>query len=287
MNKLQRYTNRIENLNKQIDLCHSYKQEIKEILKELYGQYKAGLIDKATYDSKTSKFLENKTPKDWYSMYDNYIENYQNEIEQYGNEIENIQLDQNQKINSSSKIFMFIGIISLVLSALFFLQPTITGLTSYSEPLEIFEDGYEKEGSQWTQIQGSRLYERCLQVNSKIKFNSVNIRAKITSATETKELSLRLYFNNETTNEPLELINSCKVEDYTNIWKSCSINKLEQNPDSYWICASNPSGNSDQEYYIIAYQNGGSKRTALWTGQNWQKLNRSSYTIKAKFINNE
>ena len=283
--KLEGYKRIREDLIRQVDLCHEYKERIQDTLEEFQRQFEAGLIDKKTYWSKIYQFLEGKHPDYWYSTYDDHIDKCSERIRYYEEKINEITEDYDEKRNSFSKIFMFIGIISLIFSILFFVQPTITGLIPYSaEPGIIFEDGYTKEGSHWMEIKGSRVYERCLEVNSEIGFDSVKIIGKITSAVDKKDLVFGLYND---ANEPSELIGSCKVDDYDDVWKSCSLGGLEQDKGRYWICAASPSGDSDRTYYTIAYQKGDSRKSALWTGQNWQKLDRASYTIKAQFIQNE
>ena len=183
---------------------------------------------------------------------------------------------------------MIIGILFFILGIFFFVQPTITGLISFEEKPEItFEDGYTKEGYKWMEIKGSRIYERCLQVNSEIDFNSINIIAKVTRATDNRDLALALYRNDDTNDEPLELLGSCKVSKYGVLMKSCAIDGLQESQGQYWVCASSTSGDPSTTYYTIAYQNGDLRRTALWTGENWQKLDGLSYTMKAEFIQNE
>ena len=137
------------------------------------------------------------------------------------------------------------------------------------------------------EIKGSRIYERCMKVNSDIDFNSINIIAKTTRATDDKNLILALYRNDDINDEPSQLVESCKVKEYGLLPKSCSMDNLQETSGQYWICASSPTGDSTTTYYTIAYQNGDLRRTALWTGKNWQKLDGASYTIKAQFIKNE
>jgi hypothetical protein len=178
-------------------------------------------------------------------------------------------------------IFIF-TIMAIMFSLVFFIKPSITGLVTLVTPEStiLIEDGYTKEGTQWLDIQGSRIYERCLQVQTKDSFEDIEISGKITSATNSKDLTFSLYSNN---GSPKDLIDSCKVSNYESLWKSCTIKSIDIPEDTYWICASNPKGDKDRVYYTIAYQVGDVRRTALWTGENWQKLDRASYTIKAIF----
>lgn len=286
--KLEAYKKTREELIRQIELCQLYKEQIKDTLKELNTSYKSGLIDKNIYTLNVNEFLEGKHPQDWYSLYNNHINKCHNKIKNCEEKINEITENYKEKRQSYSKIFMLIGVISLILSLIFVIQPTITGLIPYpTESKIIFEDGYTKEGSQWMHINGLRSYERCINVNSESDFDSIKIIAKITSATDTKDLRFSLFTHNENADEPGSLIDSCNVDNYNDLWKSCTIDNLENTPGEYWICASNPSGDPEKTYYTISYQIGDSKKTALWTGEYWQRLDRASYTMKAQFLSND
>lgn len=287
--KIKTYRRIIEDLHKQIELCQLYKEQINDALQKLYSEYKSGLIDQVNYLIQINKLLQNRSSEEWYSTYDNHINICNKKIKEYHNKIYQLTLEKQTNLDSKAKLFMLIGIITLMSSLVLFFQPAITGLIPYAGVSEVVsEDGYEKEGFRWMEIYGSRSYERCLLVKSEEDFNSVKIIAKVTSALDAKDLSFSLYSNNiENNNEPSSLVSSCKVTDYNNLWKSCLIKNIDQNTGNYWICASNPRGDQDTTYYTIGYQVGDQKTTALWTGENWQKLDRSSYTIKAQFMQDE
>ena len=284
--KLQVYKGIIEDLHKQVELCKLYKEKVRDAIQRLGIQYKSGAIKKEIYLSQLNKFLQNKSPQEWYYTYDNHINICYNKIREYNEKIEQLSHEKQVNINSKTKLFMFIGIISMLIAAMFTIEPSIIGFASLTiKSATISEDGFTKEGTDWQEIHGSKVYERCIKVNSQQNFDSVEITAKITNAIDNKDLIFKLY--NDSYDEPSDLIGLCNVKEYDSIWKSCTIKDLEQNSGEYWICASNPNGNSDVIYYTIAYQVGDEKQTALWTGNYWQKLNRASYTIKAKFIEHE
>jgi len=286
--QLEHYKKIKEDLIKQVELCHLYKDKINETLKEFKNEYESGLVDKNTYILKTNKFLERRSLQNWYSMYDDHISKCYDRIKYYEEKINEFSEKHYDKISSFSKAFMLVGIVALIFSVIFLLRPTITGLVPYGQEYNVvFEDGYTKEGSQWMEIKGSRLYERCLQVKSEVGFDSINIIAKVTSATDKKDLTFSLYNNDKDDDGPSELIKSCEVNKYNELWKSCRLDNLDEKDGTYWVCVSSPGGDSNTTYYTIAYQNGDSRKTALWTGENWQKLDRASYTIKAQFLEND
>ena len=284
--KLQIYKEIIEDLHKQIKLCELYKEKVRDIVQELDDQYKSEIISKETYLSQLNKSLQNKSPQEWYDSYDNHINIRYNKIREYNEKIEQLTHEKQVNINSKTKVFMFIGIISMLITAMFAIEPSIIGFTSLTtKSTTVSEDGFTKEGTDWQEIHGSRIYERCMKVNAQQNFDSVEVTAKITNAIDNKNLIFKLY--NNAYDEPSDVIGLCNVKEYNNIWKSCTIKDLEQSTGEYWICASNPNGDSNIIYYTIAYQVGDEKQTALWAGNYWQKLSRASYTIKAKFIEHE
>ena len=287
-NKLGYYQKIIEDLHRQIKLCELYKEQINGTVKKINDEYRSGLIDKDAYYSQIREFLKGKNVGEWIGDYNARIVWCHKNIRDYDNRINELTEKDQNKEYSFSKMFLVIGIISLMLGLVFFAQPTITGFFSLdSEHKVVSIDGYGKEGSQWMGINGLRVYERCLKVKSKAEFSDVNIVAKITNAIDSNDLTFSIYDNNNINDEPKELIGSCRVDAYDSIWKSCTVNEIEKEAGEYWACASYPDGNSGETYFTIAYQNGDLRRTALWTGENWQKLDGASYTIRAEFIQNE
>ena len=284
-NRLDNYKREREDLTRQIELCQFYKEKIKETLANLRRQYEAGILDYSNYINNVNYFLKKRPAEDWYATYDEHINKCYSNIGYYDEKIN--ESSEKKKIDFSL-LFVVVGVFSLIISMFVFIQPTITGLVpQITKSQMIFEDGFTKEGTHWLEIQGSRIYERCLQVNSEIDFNSINVIAKITSATDDENIIFSLYRNDDLNDEPSLLVGSCEVSNYDDLWKSCRIDNLYESGGEYWICASNSDGDTERIYYTIAYQNGDNRKTALWTGENWQKLDRSSYTIKAQFIKNE
>lgn len=284
-NKIENYKRMREDLLKQINLCNDYKSLIQTTLNNLEKQYKEGSLDRHTYHHKVNSFLKGRQPHHWYSMYDQHIEKCHKEISYCTEKLK-------EPLNFITKGKFSIGLIAILLSlaiiGLFFFKPTITGFVGYEKDSGLtFEDGYTLEGSRWMEIKGSRVYERCLRVNSGISFNKVEIESKITQAADNKDLSLTLYNHDEVNDEPSDKIKSCNVNDYDDLWKSCIIKDLSQDKGIYWICASASSGDKEKTYFTIGYQIGDNKKTALWTGDYWQKLERASYTVKARFIKDE
>ena len=287
-NKIDIYQRINEDLIREIELCELYKEQINDTIKKINDEYRYGLIDKDTYYSQIREFLKGKNVDEWIGAYNARIMGCHKSIRYYDNKIDELTEKDQSNEYSFSKIFLVIGIISLMLGLVFFAQPTITGFFSLGTEHKVASvDGYGKEGLQWMEINGQRVYERCLKVKSEAEFSNVNIIAKITSAIDSNDLTFRIYDNYDVNDEPKDLIGSCRVDNYDSIWKSCTVNEIEKEAGEYWICASYPDGNSDETYFTIAYQNGDLRRTALWTGENWQKLEGSSYTMRAEFIQNE
>ncbi|MEK6922487.1 MAG: hypothetical protein AABX08_01650 [Nanoarchaeota archaeon] len=287
-NKPDVYKRIREDLIREIELCEVYKEQIRQGIAKINDEYRSGFIDKGAYYSKVKEFLKGKNVEEWIGIYDARIVECHKNIGYYDSKIDELTEKNQGKEHSFSKIFLAIGIISLILGLVFFVRPTITGLFSLeAEPKVVFEDGYGREGFQWMEINGLRVYERCLKVQTDVEFDDMAIIAKITRATDNNDLRFRLYGHNDVDDEPDKLISSCRVKNYDSVWKSCAINEIEQEAGEYWICAAYLGGESDETYYTIAYQNGDLRRTALWTGENWQKLDGASYSMKAQFKKNE
>lgn len=216
-------------------------------------------------------------------------EQYDRKFERCYNKIDSCLGILNKKSKPSfmmSQTMILVAALLVISGLIFFTSPSLTGFSVYESGQSdniIFEDGYSAEGFRWAEIRGLNVYERCMQVSSDIDFSSAVIKAKLTSATNDQGLVMKLYDHDNLKKEPSQLVGSCSVEDYSNLWKSCRIPDLQEENGEYWICASNPQGDIESVYHTIAY-GPGQRKTALWTGDNWQKLSDSSYTIKSMFI---
>lgn len=284
------YASLQKELMRQIAQCAKNKEVLQETLQQYTEQYRAGLLNQETYKQQLEKFLQGKPASYWYGLYEDHINKCHKTLVYCTEKLNDLAVDEPERRKSPLVItaialvalFIFVGVIA-------FLNPitTITGLFGFEFQKEkvVFEDGYTTEGAKWADIKGSRVYERCLKIESEAPFSSVRVLGKITSAINRDDLTFNLYSNNK--DEPGILLGSCTVKDYDAVWKFCSIKKLQQDKGAYWICAAAPGGEREQTYYTIAYSIGDNKKTALWTGQNWQKLERISYTLKAQFMDNE
>lgn len=281
MTKLANHRKVKEEMHRQIALAKEYKFKIQETLQSFDNQLHSGVIDKKTYLEEVSNFLQGKSAEEWYFKYDQFIEECHSKIHESNEKIQQIS-----KLSFNPIAFIFLILfVATALTTLVITKPELTGFSIYSpeENSVIFEDGYKTEGSRWAEIRGADIYERCLKVTSAIDFNSVEIKGKITNARDDSGLVLKLYTSNGLDDEPLNLVDSCTVKEYSDVFKSCIVKDLEQPKGDYWICASHPSGESGLVYHTMAFKIGSERRTALWTGENWQKLDGTSYTIKALF----
>ncbi|MEK6861637.1 MAG: hypothetical protein AABY07_06725 [Nanoarchaeota archaeon] len=262
---------------RKIEVVENYKKRILGYIDNLSRSYHQNRIDRRAYDYKISELMDGKSPLQWIEYYDGLLEDYKRKL--YSSYA---YPEEEKKIN----IHLVVAII-LLLGIMFyiFFKPSITGFSIgvSKEPIVSYEDGYKIEGQKWIDIRGSKFYERCLKIKSDIGFNEVEIKGKVTSATQENDLRFILYKADIMNNQPGLELNSCKVNNYEDIWKSCNIKNINYEKGEYWICASYPKGDYSKTYYTIAYQNGDIGRTAFWTGQNWQKLDKNSYTMKAIF----
>ena len=286
-NKLESYRKVKEDLLKQIELCQIYKSQIENGLQELKQQYEHSIIDKDKYNLLVCQFLKGRQPQDLHAIYDDHIIKCYESLAYHSEKTSELNKRFPYK-NVSLKILAIISVLFLLFGIGSIIDIPITGLVGYESISQNIssEDGFAKEGYDWAEIKGSKLYERCLKVNSEADFDAVNIIAKVMRARDEKDLMMRIYNHDEAKEEPSEAVGSCKVEKYSIVFKSCTVNNIKQSKGSYWICALNPEGDSEITYYTIAQQIGDQKKTALWTGENWQTLEGSSYTIKAQFIKN-
>ena len=261
---------------RRIEVTESYKKKILGYIENLDRLYYSHRIDENTYEDKINQMIDGKTPLQWIQYYDHLLEQYRKELyTSYA------YPGEDRKI-SVHLIVSVIILFAIIFYALF--KPSITGLyTGSGNLIASYENGYTIEGQKWIDIRGSKFYERCLKVKSDIDFNQVGITGKITSATEENDLRFTLYKADIMNNQPGIETGVCRVDNYDDIWKTCSIKLDNQQAGEYWICASYPTGEYSKTYYTVAYQNGDVGRTAFWTGQNWQKLDRNSYTMKAIF----
>ena len=261
---------------RKIEVAENYKKRIVGYIENLDRLYSNRKIDIGTYENKINEYIDGKTPLQWIKYYDDLLEDYKRKL--YSS-YAYVGEEKGSNIHLIISIIILLGIVFYI-----FLKPSITGFSiGVSEPIATYEDGYKIEGQKWIDIKGEKFYERCLKVKSDIEFNELDIIGKITSATRENDLRFILYNSDSANNQPGLETGSCRVDNYNDVWKSCSINGLKQNKGDYWICASYPKGEYGKTYYTIAYQSGDLGRTAFWTGQNWQKLDRNSYTIKAIF----
>ena len=274
-------------LLKQVDQCNKYKLQIQRTLQELRRQYEQGYIDGRTHKQQVHKYLQGKEPHHWFNHYDNHINKCNQHLSYYRGKIEEASAYFETKRNTFSKWLMLAAVLFLILGGMTYLDVDIplTGFVTQDSGLGeiIHEDGYNREGSRWMDIRGDHVYERCLKVDVIGQFSGMNMRGKIMSASDEKILQLKLYTHDMQADTPGEVLGSCRVTNYEELWKTCSINTGKQKQGSYWLCAGTSSGKPEQTYYSLAYQVGDDKETALWTGQNWQRLNRASYTLKAQF----
>ncbi|GEM_PF-6133116 len=285
--KLEQYKGLQQELMRQIQVTMKNKALLQDTLKMWQEQLKYGSIDAATYTRNIQQFLQGRTANEWQQTYDNHIKKCNQGIVYYTEKINEVESPEEVRGSVWSKV----GIVAVVLLIFFtFLTFSNTNLTGFfllneGDGRVVHEDGFASEGIRWAEIKGNRFYERCLQIKSEADFTAAKVTAKATRASEEGDLVYTLHKNKG--NEPGDEVGSCKVNDYEELWKSCTIKDIVPQKGEYWICAGHPEGKKDQTYFTIAYRIGGDRRTALWTGQSWQKLDRSSYTIKVQFMNNE
>lgn len=260
-----------------IEAMEQYTNELRNYLARLNDLYATGQIDEETYESKMGEMRNGRNPLQWLAYYEDQL---QENKRKYAYSMYAVS-EKNTNLHLIIAVLAVIGIFSFL-----FMKPSITGLY-VGTPLEVHESGYLKEGQKWVDIRGMRFYERCLKVTSEIPFNAVELSGKIASTANDKGLAFVLYKSDVMNNQPGLLVNLCNVDKYGDVWKSCKISDLREEKGEYWACASYPEGEYGKTYYMLAYQNGDQGRTAFWTGQNWQKLDRSTYTIKARFIQYE
>lgn len=278
-NQIRNLEERKERLTRLISQTKEQKEKLIRFVNSLTNQYNKGMISYQYYANTLQKALNQKTAQQWIAYYNTSIRTFSTELTQCTEALENLK----QEPQSFSRTFALFIAAVIALGLMVFIQPSITGFFAGPISTALAEDGYTVEGFHWMEIKGSRVYERCLQVTSETPFDAVSITGKITSATATQDLTYSIYTDNH--DEPGTLAGSCTVQNYANIWKTCTISSTAV-AGNYWICAANSEGDHTITYYTIGYQNGDNRKTALWTGSNWQKLNRASYTLKATFMTN-
>lgn len=285
--QLQRYKKMQQELMRQIQVTMQNKALLQNTLKEWQEQLKQGAVDATAYARNVQQFLQGRTANEWNQTYDNHIKKCNQALVSYAEKINEFEsIDE-----SKGSIWSKVGIVAVALVIFFtFLTVSDTNLTGFflfneGDGRVVYEEGFASEGIRWSEIKGNRFYERCLQVKSEAEFTAAKVIAKVTRASEEGGLVYTLRKNKG--NEPGDEVGHCKVDEYGELWKSCVIRDIAPQKGDYWVCASHPEGKKDQTYFTIAYRIGGDRRTALWTGQSWQKLDRSSYTIKVQFMNNE
>lgn len=284
--RLESYRNLERDLLRQIDLCNRYKQQIEVTLHDLQRLHNAGHIDQATHQQQVHHFLQGKQPHEWHAVYDQHIERCHHMLASCREKIGEFVSYADKSRNSFSLFFAILAILFAIGGVFTFTDVSLTGFFGVDNaPLNIVaEDGSSQEGLLWTNINGSQIYSRCMEISSPTEFTAVNIAGKITSAVDEKHLALSLHKNNPERNEPGEEIGSCSVRDYAAVWKACRV-KTEILPQGkYWICAKSSEGDFSQIYYLLDYRFGVGRKTALWTGSHWQKLDGIAYTMKAQFL---
>lgn len=277
----------IRELESRIALCEEYKARLSESLVNLNNRKKDGLMSTQEYLSALDNNFEGKNPIDWIYYYDNEIKKARERIRSIAAEIPQGSDDSKTAKGKNLKILAATLIVIFMFGlGAFVYNSRITGFAvnlGGKEILANYTDGYGIEGSKWAEIKGERMYERCMRISSGIGFDAVSVNAKITSATDRDSLVLALY-NQSRIDEPDAEIGSCAVNDYSGMWKSCLMDNLNGAGGSYWICAYSANDDWNSTYYTIAYSTGGSRKTALWAGSYWQKLEGASYTMNADFI---
>ncbi len=261
-----------------IEQIRDHKRQIAQYLADIKQLVASGQMDRWLAEVKMHERTNGRTPYEWITYYDRLLAEYSAQLPAAG------QYDRDSKpINLPLLFAIFVVLATL---GYLFTQPSLTGFViRQGEPVASLTDGYSIEGQKWVDIHGSRSFERCLQVSSNISFTDIEITGKVTQATAGEDLVYALYQGDVANNQPALPLGACAVHDYDSLWKSCTIDDLHAEPGAYWVCASVPEGDYGTTYYTVAYQNGDRGRTAFWTGQNWQKLDHSSYTLKAVFEN--
>ncbi|MCX6706517.1 MAG: hypothetical protein NT001_00020 [Candidatus Woesearchaeota archaeon] len=298
-------------LNEKLKLCEDYKRQVISFVNGLEQQHYRGLIDEIEYKAELYSRLEGRSHEEWLRYYDDYIEECRREIRELslaekGSALHDIagkeQKEEWQKrqetrqektgrktninLNLNIKLIAVILFMIIVISSSIIFRPQLTGFVVNLGGKQIesnYTVGYDAEGTKWADVMGSRMYERCLKVESGIYSESVLMNAEVTAAGTEKDLTLGIY-NQSAKDEPESELGSCIVNDYSSLWKSCRIDDLKMDQGIYWICAYSPGGSADSTYYTIAYDNGGNTNRALWTGKYWQKLENAAYSITAEFI---
>ncbi|MBI1972646.1 hypothetical protein HYS50_01430 [Candidatus Woesearchaeota archaeon] len=285
--QLPRYKEAQQELMRQIQTTMKNKTLLQDTLKEWQEQLKRGTIDTATYTNSMQQFLQGRSANEWNKVYDDHVKKCNQGLVYYAEKINELEASEETK----GSIWPKVGIVAVALVLFFtflaFSDTKITGLFIFGEDAGkiVFEDGYTREGTRWSEIKGDHYYERCLKIKSEADFTAAKVMGKVTRATEGENMQFIL--RNDNKGDPAQEVGSCEVRSYEDVIKSCTIKNLEQNKGDYWVCASHPEGDKDQTYFTIAYRVGGERKTALWTGKSWQKLDRSSYTMRVQFMNDD
>lgn len=281
--QLQYFKQARQELMRQIEITMKNKQLLENTLKHWQEEVKRGVLDAATYSYNIQQFLQGRSANEWNKLYNDHIKKCNQALAFYAGKINALDDDEDK-----GSVWFRIGAVGIALFIFFsFLalsDSRITGLfiAGQNEGQIVYEDGFVHEGTRWVELKGSRIYERCLKVESGADFDAVTISGKLTAATEQKALMFTLFTNYA--EEPRTELGACRIKDYDSLWKSCTIANIKQVAGSYWICAAAPEGDQKQTYYTLAYTIGDNRKTALWTGQSWQKLEHISYTMKTQFI---
>ncbi len=122
-NKLTRLENRKLELIRNIQACRDYKKEITGFVLKLNSEYEQNLITYEQYYNKLNKTLENRTPQQWTTYYDQCIKHYNYHLDNCKKSIKR----EEGKAGITQVIAVF-GILMMLGIGLFFLRPTLTGL---------------------------------------------------------------------------------------------------------------------------------------------------------------
>lgn len=283
----QRYKEMRRELMRLIQVTMRNKMILQNTLKEWQEELKHGVIDSATYVYRVKQFLQGRSAYGWNKIYDAHLTKCNEALKFYTTKSNELEESDTAEGSLGSRVAI-VGVVLFIFFSLFVVTDSnITGffIAGQEKSQVVSQDGYTVEGLRWVEIKGAKLYERCLKVNAEANFDSVTVSGKLTTAAEQEDLIFSLYTNYA--EEPHVELGQCTVKEYDQVWKSCSIKYIKQVTGNYWICASVPGGDQKQIYYTLAYNVGDKRKTALWTGQNWQKLERVSYTMKAEFMNHE
>ena len=139
--KLKRFKERNNSLAERIFLAQRYKKEVIEKVQKLVAKLNSGEITRKDYDESLQKIFGVRTPKEWLTYYDNYIETYERQLSE-----SNRQLNK-EKLKKAA--FVFVPIFLVLFSVIFFVyfsDRAITGLAVQNSK-EVFTQNINSEFS--------------------------------------------------------------------------------------------------------------------------------------------